>query len=222
MPIPGDAVDRRDIVLPGFHEDAGPIERLGRERGGHAVAPRHAPTGDDGLQQDALRGRLLQRCQHILLKQRTLLPVSCNPSSSPVPDTSLGGGRVPLGRQDISPATAYPPMTGRPDFLLRRVSSGMIQRGVLPCNAVSDVMFPTEKRGPGLDRCRGAACCAPTLTASCRPGPILRMGLRRRSPFLQLAGRGDYDWAVRRTSRQAPGANPVAFLNARLNAASES
>src|SRR5437773_12506777 len=32
----------------------------------------------------------------------------------------------------------------------------------------------------------------------------------------------DYGWAVRRTSRQAPGASPVDFLNARLNAASES
>src|SRR5437867_11610932 len=33
---------------------------------------------------------------------------------------------------------------------------------------------------------------------------------------------GNYDRAVRRASRQAPGASPVAFLNARLNAASES
>ncbi len=33
---------------------------------------------------------------------------------------------------------------------------------------------------------------------------------------------GNYDRAVRRTSRHAPGASPVAFLNARLNAASES
>src|SRR2546427_10469019 len=59
-----DVVDGRDIVLPGFQEDARPIERLAREHGGDAVAPRDASPRDDGLEQDALRGRLLQWREH--------------------------------------------------------------------------------------------------------------------------------------------------------------
>ena len=48
-------------------------------------------------------------------------------------------------------------------------------------------------------------------------------GMQRTCPVVSLGpGGGSYDRPVRRASRQAPGARPVAFLNARLNAASES
>src|SRR2546422_9693477 len=67
VPIPYDVVDGRDVVLPGFEQHAGPIERLARGHDGYAVAPRDASTGDDGLQEDALRGRLLRWCEHVQL-----------------------------------------------------------------------------------------------------------------------------------------------------------
>jgi len=48
-------------------------------------------------------------------------------------------------------------------------------------------------------------------------------GMQRICPVVSLGPSGrSYDRPMRRVSRQAPGARPVAFLNARLKAASES
>ena len=48
-------------------------------------------------------------------------------------------------------------------------------------------------------------------------------GVQRTCPIVSIGPKGrDYGRPVRRASRQAPGARPVAFLNARLKAASES
>src|SRR5439155_26434227 len=62
-------------------------------------------------------------------------------------------------------------------------------------------VIPTLKRGPGYDRCRGAACCAPTFTALCCAGPI-PLGWERRGldPIPQDPVK-DRSWRAARTRR---------------------
>src|SRR6266550_6869219 len=74
VPSPYDVVYRRDIVLPGFQQDAGPIEGLAGEHPRYAVARGHTAHGDDRPQQDAVRSWLLQRCEHGLVRPTALTP----------------------------------------------------------------------------------------------------------------------------------------------------
>jgi hypothetical protein len=65
--------------------------------------------------------------------------------------------------------------------------------------------------------------CASRLPARAYGVRFSCAGFQRTGPIVSIGPSGtSYDRPVRRASRQPPGARPVAFLNARLKAASES